>query len=110
MELTNSHFLQEWGALNAHLPASAGFSTRLCMAQDEGDNLKAMAAALHKESGTVEDAISRQEDAKRVGWQIDDAQIDRFIRFIRVDVRFLMYMTHDYDLLRRACSLAGLMR
>ena len=26
--------------------------------QDEGDNLKAMAAALHKESGTVEDAIS----------------------------------------------------
>ena len=41
------------------------------LAQDEGDNLKAMAAALHKESGTVEDAISRQEDATSVGWQID---------------------------------------
>ena len=63
--------------------------------QDEGDNLKAMAAALHKESGTVEDAISRQED-DRVGWQIDDdAQINRFIRFIRVDVCFLMYMIHE---------------
>lgn len=77
--------------------------------QDEGDNLKAMAAALHKESGTVEDAISRQEDAKHVGWQIDDdAQINRFIRFIRVDVCFLMCLMHDYDLLRRTCSLAGL--
>ena len=55
-----------------HLPASAGFSTRRMALQDEGDNLKAMAAALHKESGTVEDAISRQED-DRVGWQIDDS-------------------------------------
>ena len=63
--------------------------------QDEGDNLKAMAAALHKESGTVEDAISRQED-DRVEWQIDDdAQINRFIRLIRVDVCFLMYMIHE---------------
>lgn len=78
-----------------HLPASAGFSTRRMALQDEGDNLKAMAAALHKESGTVEDAISRQED-DRVGWQIDDdAQINRFIRFIRVDVCFLMYMIHE---------------
>ena len=50
-----------------HLPASAGFSTRRMALQDEGDNLKAMAAALHKESGTVEDAISRQEDANRDG-------------------------------------------
>ncbi|CAL1126566.1 unnamed protein product [Cladocopium goreaui] len=55
-----------WIMLFSHVYGEAEHQKRLNklaeLLEDEGDNLKAMAAALHKESGTVEDAISRQED------------------------------------------------
>mmetsp|Transcript_21714 Transcript_21714/g.26770 ORF Transcript_21714/g.26770 Transcript_21714/m.26770 type:complete len:157 (-) Transcript_21714:28-498(-) len=34
--------------------------------EEEGDNLKAMATALHKESSAAEDALSRQEEAAAI--------------------------------------------
>lgn len=59
-----------WIMLFSHVYGEAEHQKRLNklaeLLEDEGDNLKAMAAALHKESGTVEDAISRQEEAAAI--------------------------------------------
>ncbi|CAK9003129.1 unnamed protein product [Durusdinium trenchii] len=52
-----------WSCVGEEMEQQDRLNKLAQLLEDEGNNLKSMAAALHKESAAVEDAFSRQEEA-----------------------------------------------